>query len=93
MNEQAQLLVTLLDERYGFVLSEDDARVEVSDHVDHVGALMGVGRAAAKFYVTTDTIRELSDRIGREVLRKQAQQAHPAAARHLKLVPDQHPES
>lgn len=93
INEQAQLLVALLDERYGFVLSEDDARVEVSDHVDHVGALMGVGRAAAKFYVTAETISELSDRIGREIRRKQDQQAHPSAARHLKLVHDQHPES
>lgn len=85
MNERAQLLVTLLDERYGLVITEDVARDDISDHVDYVATMMRVGRQAAKFYVTEDTISDMADRIAREVARQQTKEALQPP-RHLKLT-------
>lgn len=56
MNEKAQLLVRLLDKRYGLTITEDVAREDISDHVDRVATVMRVGRQAAKFYVTDEVI-------------------------------------
>jgi len=56
MNEKAQLLVRLLDKRYGLTITEDVAREDISDHVDRVATMMRVGQQAAKFYVTDEVI-------------------------------------
>jgi hypothetical protein len=56
MNQKAQLLVKLLDERYGLAITEDVAREDISNHVDDVAERMRIGRQAAKYYVTDDVI-------------------------------------
>lgn len=56
MNEKTELLVRLLDERYGLVITEDVAREDISNHVDQVASMMRVGRQAAKYYVTDEVI-------------------------------------
>jgi hypothetical protein len=63
MNDRAALLVKLLRERHGLETSEDTARHDISEHVDHVAALMRIGRQAANYYVTEDVIAELANRI------------------------------
>lgn len=86
MNERAALLVRLLDERYGLELGEDIAREDISDHVDHVAKMMRIGRQAAKYYVTEDTISQMADRIGEEVERHLAEQQALTQPRHLSVV-------
>lgn len=76
MNGKAQLLVSLLDSRYGLAITEDTAREDISNHVDHVAAMMRIGRQAAKVYVTDDVIGDMADRIGAAVER------HHMAVRH-----------
>lgn len=85
INERAQLLVKLLSERYGLTITEDIAREDISDHVDFVAERMRVGRQAAKFYVTEDSISDMADRIAREVQRQQTQETLQPP-RHLKLT-------
>lgn len=70
MNERAELLVRLLQKRYGLEITEAVARDTISDHVDLVAGLMRVGRQSAKWYVTEDVIGEMADRIGAEVVRQ-----------------------
>ncbi|EHI13119.1 hypothetical protein KEK_08057 [Mycolicibacterium thermoresistibile ATCC 19527] len=67
INPKAQLLVRLLAERYGLTLTEDAARETISDQVDHVAAMMRIGRQAAKRYVTDDAITRMADRIAAAV--------------------------
>ncbi|MBY0291077.1 MAG: hypothetical protein K2X52_28640 [Mycobacteriaceae bacterium] len=56
INEKTQLLVRLLDERYGLAITEDVAREDISNHVDQVASMMRIGRQAAKYYVTDEVI-------------------------------------
>ena len=87
MNERAQLLVRLLDERYGLRITEDVARDDISDHVDHVAEMMRVGRQAAKVYVTEDVIGDMADRIARLVEQERAREAlGPRDRSHLRIV-------
>ncbi|MCV7023621.1 hypothetical protein H7I77_09705 [Mycolicibacterium novocastrense] len=72
MNDRAELLVRLLQQRYGLVVDEGTARQDISDHVDHVATVMRVGRQAAKFYVTDEVIEAMAQRIAEEVARHQA---------------------
>lgn len=83
MNERAELLVQLLQERYGLQITETIARETVSDQVDLVAELMRIGRQAAKVYVTDDKISEIADRIGTAVLEHRAHggPAKPAGRR------------
>lgn len=53
----------LLDEQHGLTITEEIARDDVSDHVDHVAEMMRIGRRAAKHYVTEDVIQGLADHI------------------------------
>jgi hypothetical protein len=55
-NEKAELLVRLLDERYGLTITEDVAREDISDHIDRVAATIRIGRQATKYYVTDEVI-------------------------------------
>ena len=87
MNERAELLVKLLDERYGLAITEPIARRDISDHVEDVADAMGIGQQAAKVYVTEDTIRELADRIGLAVEKARAEQDQEPT-RHLRVVRD-----
>lgn len=77
MNERAELLVQLLQDRYGLQITEAIARETISDQVDLVADLMRIGRQAAKMYVTDDKISEIADRIGTAVLEHQAQGGRP----------------
>lgn len=86
INDKAALLVRLLRERYDLTISEDVAREDISNHVDHVAAMMRVGRQAAKPYVTDDTISRMADRIGKEVQRQLTKRAL-GPRRHLTVVP------
>jgi hypothetical protein len=85
MNQRAQLLVGLLSEKHGLKISEDVAREDISNHVDAVAAAMRVGRQAAKYYVTEDTIAEMANRIATYVHREKAR---PGGPRHLHVVDD-----
>jgi hypothetical protein len=62
LNDRATLLVALLAGR-GLGVSEDAARQDISDHLDHVAAMMRIGRHAAQMYVTDDVISGMADRI------------------------------
>lgn len=85
MNDRAELLVRLLDEKYGLTIAEEIAREDVSSHVDHVAGAMRIGRQAAKLYVTDEVISGLADRIAREVDRQLTKQALSPKG-HLRLV-------
>lgn len=85
MNERAQLLVRLLDERFAMTVSEDTAREDISNHVDHVAERMRIGRQAAKYYVTEEAISDMADRIGREVNRQLTKRSL-GPQRHLGVV-------
>lgn len=63
MNRKSQLLVRLLDSRYGLAITEDVAREDISNHVGLVAITMRIGRQAAKYYVTDDVIAGLAAHI------------------------------
>ncbi len=67
MNHKADLLVKLLDARYGLAITEDVAREDISNHVDLVASRMRVGRQAAKYYVTDDVIADFAAHIATAV--------------------------
>ncbi len=71
LDDRAALLVTLLADRHGLTVSEDVARQDISDDVDHVARLMRIGRQAAKVYLTDDTISTMADRIAAAVAEHQ----------------------
>ena len=73
LDDRAALLVSLLADRHGLTVSEDTARQDISDDLDHVARLMRIGRQAAKFYITDDTISKMADRIAAAVTE------HPSA--------------
>lgn len=86
MNERADLLVTLLEERFGLQLGEQAARDTISDHVDRVAEAMRIGRQAAKMYVTEETVSKIADQIGHEVNRRLTREAL-GPQRRLRSVP------
>lgn len=63
----AQLLMKLLDERYGLAITEEVAREDISNHVDEVAERMRIGRQAAKYYVTDDVIEGFAAHIAATV--------------------------
>lgn len=63
LDDRAGLLVAVLAERHGLTVSEDAARQDISDDLDHLARLMRIGRQAAKVYVTDEEIRSMADRI------------------------------
>lgn len=67
MNEKAELLVRLLEERYGLAITEEVAREDISNHVDRVASMMRIGRQAAKYYVTDDVIEGFAAHIAAAV--------------------------
>lgn len=67
LDDRAGLLVTVLAERHGLTVSEDAARQDISDDLDHLARLMRIGRQAAKVYVTDEEIRSMADRIAAAV--------------------------
>lgn len=87
MNERAQLLVSLLDQRHGMQIDEATARDDISSHVDLVAERMRIGRQAAKVYVTDDVVEGLAEHIARTVNRELTKEAlKPAAPSHLRVV-------
>jgi hypothetical protein len=72
LDDRAALLVTVLSDRHGLTVDEDTARQDISDDLDHVARLMRIGRQAAKFYITDDTISSMADRIAAAVTDHQA---------------------
>ena len=92
MNDKAQLLVRILDERHGLQVSEDIAREDVSSHVDLVAENMRIGRQAAKYYVTDAVISGLADHIADAVASHPSQTAIPSGKPvHLRVVPPHSP--
>lgn len=67
LDDRAALLVSLLADRHGLTVSEDTARQDISDDLDHVARLMRIGRQAAKVYITDDAITKMADRIAAAV--------------------------
>lgn len=67
LNGRARLLVDILRDRHGLELTEDTARQDISDHLDHMAELMRIGRQAAQRYVTDEVISEHADRIAAAV--------------------------
>ena len=63
LDDRSTLLVTLLADRHDLTVSEDVARHDISGHLDHVAAMMRIGRQAAKMYVTDQVIGDMADRI------------------------------
>ena len=53
-------------------MSEDVARHDISDHLDHIAEMMRIGRQAAKMYVTDDVIGDIADRIAAAVRAEEA---------------------
>ena len=80
LDDRAALLVSLLCDRHGLTISEDIARQDISDDLDHVARLMRIGRQAAKFYVTDDSISAMADRSAAAVAERQGAPAEVAAA-------------
>ncbi|OFB42611.1 hypothetical protein BA059_05055 [Mycolicibacterium sp. (ex Dasyatis americana)] len=74
MNGRATLLVDILRDRHGLELTEDSARQDISDHLDHMAELMGIDRHAAQRYITDEVIAGHADRIAAAV------EEHRAAA-------------
>jgi hypothetical protein len=71
LDDRAALLVSLLAERH-LAVSEDIARQDISDDLDHVARLMRIGRQAAKGYITDDSISKMADRIAAAVVEHQS---------------------
>jgi hypothetical protein len=67
LDERAALLVSLLADRHHLTVTEDAARQDISDDLDHLARLMRIGRQAAKMYVTDDAISDMADRIAAAV--------------------------
>lgn len=67
LDDRAALLVRTLKEGYGLTISEDVAREDVSAHVDYVASVIGVGRRAAKRYVTEEVIIDLAANVAQYV--------------------------
>jgi hypothetical protein len=72
LDDRAALLVALLADRHGLTISEDTARQDISDHLDHVARLVRIGRQAAKVYIPDDTIGKMADRIAPVVAERQS---------------------
>ncbi|ATD69682.1 MULTISPECIES: hypothetical protein [Gordonia] len=81
LDDRAALLVKLLADRHGLTVSEDVARQDISDDVDHVARLMRIGRQAAKVYLTDDAIITTPDRIAAAVAEHQGASIVAAAGR------------
>jgi hypothetical protein len=62
LNDRTHLLLAELGERE-MTLPEDVARQVISDRLDEVAARIGVGRRAARNYVTDDVIADLAAEI------------------------------
>lgn len=71
LDGRADLLVKVLADRHGLILSSDVARQDISDDLDHVARLMRIGRQAAKVYVTDEAIQQMADRIAAAVAERQ----------------------
>ncbi|CDO91205.1 hypothetical protein AWC29_01175 [Mycobacterium triplex] len=71
LDDRAALLVSLLADRHGLTVSEDTARQDISDDLDHVARLVRIGRQAAKVYITDDMISKMADRIAAAVAEHQ----------------------
>jgi Zn-dependent protease with chaperone function len=67
LDDRTTLLVTLLAQRHNLTVTEDVARQDISDHLDHVAAMMRIGPQAAKMYVTDQVITDMADRIAAAV--------------------------
>jgi hypothetical protein len=67
MNQKAELLVKLLDERYGLAITEDVAGEDIPNHVDRVAGMMRIRRQAAKYYVTDDVVEGFAAHIATAV--------------------------
>jgi hypothetical protein len=48
LNDRAALLVGLLQERHGLSVSEDVARHDLSDHLDHIAEIMRIGPSSGQ---------------------------------------------
>ncbi|OFJ51419.1 hypothetical protein BEL07_22900 [Mycolicibacterium grossiae] len=81
LDDRAAQLVKLLADRHGLTLSEDVARQDICDDVDHVARLMRIGRQAAKVYLTDETISSKADRIAAAVAEHQGATTATAAGR------------
>ncbi|OCB42129.1 hypothetical protein A5721_28885 [Mycobacterium vulneris] len=80
LDDRAALLVKLLSERHGLRMPDsgmDAVRADISDHLDHVAALMRIGRQSAKRYVTDDAIAKMAQRIATAYLRAAASNTEP----------------
>ncbi|OBG17939.1 MULTISPECIES: hypothetical protein [Mycobacterium avium complex (MAC)] len=71
LDDRAAMLVSLLADRHGLTVSEDTARQDISDDLDHVARLARIGRQAAKVYITDETISKMADRIAAAVAEHQ----------------------
>jgi hypothetical protein len=67
LDERTALLVSLLADRHHLTVTEDAARQDISDDLDHLARLMRIGRQAAKMYVTDEAISDMADRIAAAV--------------------------
>ncbi|OCB26058.1 hypothetical protein BRW65_22820 [Mycobacterium paraffinicum] len=82
LDDRAALLVSLLADRHGLTVSEDTARQDISDDLDHVARLARIGRQAAKVYITDDTISKMADRIAAAVAEHQTATAAAGGVEH-----------
>lgn len=67
LDERTALLVSLLADRHNLTVTEEAARQDISDDLDHLARLMRIGRQAAKMYVTDEAISDMADRIAAAV--------------------------
>ena len=82
LDERTALLVSLLADRHNLTVTEDAARQDISDDLDHVARLMRIGRQATKMYVTDEVISDMADRIAVAVAEHQT----TAVAEHQGVV-------
>ena len=82
LDEPTALLVSLLADRHNLTVTEDAARQDISDDLDHLARLMRTGRQVAKMYVTDEVISDMADRIAAAVAEHQT----TAVAEHQGVV-------
>lgn len=89
LDERTALLVNLLADRHNLTVTEDAARQDISDDLDHVARLMRIGRQAAKMYLTDEVISDLADQIAAAVAAAAEHQA-TADAEHQTTADAEH---
>ncbi|MEB3021333.1 hypothetical protein [[Mycobacterium] crassicus] len=83
LDDRAALLVRLLSEHHQLTITQEVARADISDQLDHIAERMRIQRKSAMRYISDEWVQTFADHIAREVFH----QSNPeGAAPSLRVV-------